>query len=64
MTIPINDNNNSIVEFQTSTPIFIDLQNSEKINLRNLQIRILDKRFAPITTVGGGESIITLLIEE
>lgn len=64
MTIPVNDNNNSIVEFQTSTPIFINLQNSEKINLRNLQIRILDKRFTPIVTVGGGESIITLLIED
>ena len=62
MTIPVNDNaSGTIVEYDTVYPIFIDLQNSENVNLRNLQIRILDKKFKQINT--SGESIITLLVE-
>ena len=61
MTLPVNDNDDKTVEYDTIYPIFIDLLNAEKVNLRNLQIRVLDKNFKNIETTG--ESILTLLIE-
>ena len=63
MTIPVNDNNDGVVEFQTNTPIFIDIQNKDKLNLRNMNFRILRKDFTPIVTQGR-EAIMTLLIDD
>ena len=63
MTIPVNDNNDGVVEFQTNTPIFIDIQNKDKLNLRNMNFRILRKDFTPIITQGR-EAIMTLLIDD
>ena len=61
MTIPVNDNANNTVEFDTNTPIYIDLLNDQAINLRNLNLRILNKKFGSIVCTG--ESIMTVLID-
>ena len=63
MTIPVNDNNDGLVEYQTNTPIFIDIGNAEKINVKNLNLRVLRKDFSPIKQ-GGDAAIMTLLIDE
>ena len=62
MTIPANDNTNGLVEFETSTPIFIDIGNAEKINVKNLNLRVLRKDFSPINQ-GNELAIMTLLID-
>ena len=62
MTIPTNDNTNGLVEFQTNTPIFIDIGNTEKINVKNLNLRVLRKDFSPIKQKPG-LAIMTLLID-
>ena len=62
MTIPTNDNVGGLVEFQTNTPIFIDIGNSEKINVKNLNLRVLRKDFSPIKQ-GSELAIMTLLID-
>ena len=61
MTIPVNNNTTDTVEFDTNTPIYIDLLNGQPRNLRNIDLRILNKRFNPINTIG--ESVMTLLID-
>ena len=63
MTIPVNDNNDGLVEYQTNTPIFIDIGNAEKINVKNLNLRVLRKDFSAIKQ-GGDAAIMTLLIDE
>ena len=62
MTIPTNDNVGGLVEFQTNTPIFIDIGNAEKINVKNLNLRVLRKDFSPIKQ-GSELAIMTLLID-
>lgn len=62
MTIPTNDNTNGLVEFETNTPIFIDIGNAEKINVKNLNLRILRKDFSPIKQ-GAELAIMTILID-
>ena len=62
MTIPTNDNTKGLVEFQTNTPIFIDIGNTEKINVKNLNLRVLRKDFSPIKQ-GDELAIMTLLID-
>ena len=65
MTIPENNNEDGLVEFETNTPIFIDLNNKEKINPRNLNFRVLKKDFTPINTLDTGESaVMTILIKK
>jgi len=59
-TIPVSDYNN-LVQYEASTPQFIDLRNKSTLNERNLEFRILDKDFNPIQT-GTSKSIITLLL--
>ena len=59
-TIPVSDFNN-LVQYEASTPQFIDLRNKSTLNERNLEFRILDKDFNPIQT-GTSKSIITLLL--
>ena len=64
MTIPENNNEDGLVEFETNTPIFIDINNTNTINPRNLNIRVLKKDFSPIETNGSGESaVMTILIK-
>ena len=62
MTIPENNNTNGLVEFQTNTPIFIDINNTETLNVRNLNFRILNKDFSQINTLQE-QSIMTILID-
>ena len=62
MTIPVNDNNSGLVEYETNTPIFIDIGNAEKINVKNLNLRVLRKDFSPIKQ-GNELAIMTLLID-
>lgn len=62
MTIPENDNDSGLVEFETSTPIFIDVNNAEKLNIKNLDFRILRKDFSPINQAND-QAIMTVLID-
>lgn len=59
-TIPINESLGH-VDFETSTPIFIDIRNTGQTNIRNLKFRILDKNFQPINTTT--TTNMTLLLE-
>ena len=59
-TIPAT-NINEIVNYEASTPQFIDLRNTSTLNERNLEFRILDKDFNPVET-GNKKSILTLLL--
>ena len=61
-TIPINDNNNGLVQFDTNSPVFIDLKNTDPILLRNLKLRVLRQDFSPVST-GLSNSIMTLLLD-
>ena len=63
MTIPVNDNSNGLVEYESNTPIFIDINNAEEINAKNLNFRILNKDFDPIEQ-SGEEAIMTILIKK
>ena len=60
-TIPISDNNNGLVQYDTNTPVFIDLKNTESILLRNIRLRVLRQDFSPVET-GTSSSIMTLLL--
>ena len=61
-TIPISDNNNGLVQYDTNTPVFIDLKNTESILLRNIRLRVLRQDFSPVET-GSSSSIMTLLLD-
>ena len=63
MTIPTNDNTNGIVEYESNTPIFIDINNAETINAKNLNFRILNKDFSPIIQ-NTETAIMTILIKK
>ena len=63
MTIPVNDNVSGLVEYESSTPIFIDINNANEINLKNLNFRILNKDFKPIQQ-SGETAIMTVLIKK
>lgn len=62
MTIPVNDNTSGLVEYESSTPIFVDLDNANELNLKNINLRILRKDFSPIVQ-GDQTAIMTLLID-
>ena len=62
MTIPVNDNDSGLVEYESSTPIFVDLDNANELNLKNINLRILRKDFSPIVQ-GDQTAIMTLLID-
>ena len=62
MTIPENNNTDGLVEFQTNTPIFIDINNTETLNVRNLNFRILNKDFSQINTLEE-QAIMTILLD-
>ena len=61
MTIPVNDNTNGLVEFQTNTPVFININNAKNHNVRNLNFRILKKDFTPIYS---RQATMTILIDD
>jgi len=63
MTIPENNNTNGLIEYESSTPIFIDLNNAEDINAKNLNFRLLDKDFSPIVQADE-TAIMTILIKK
>ena len=60
-TIPVSDIN-GIIQHEPNELIFIDIKNTQKINIRNLKFRILTKDFDEIETMG--ESHLTLLIKD
>ena len=60
ITIPATDIS-KLVQYEASTPQFIDIRNTTTLNERNLEFRILDKDFNPVET-GGSKSILTLLL--
>ena len=62
MTIPVNNNQNGIVEYQSNTPIFIDINNVEPINIKNFNLRVVDQNFNNIQT-DTDISIMTVLID-
>lgn len=62
MTVPVNDNLDGLVEFQTNTPIFIDINNDRPLNAKNLNFRILKEDFSPILQTEEN-AIMTILID-
>jgi hypothetical protein len=62
MTIPVNDNATGLVEYEANNLIFIDINNSEEINVRNLYFRILTKGFREISQ-SGESAVMTILID-
>ena len=62
MTIPVNNNVNGIVEYQSNTPIFIDINNVEPLNIKNFNLMVVDQEFNNIKT-DTDISIMTVLID-
>jgi len=62
MTIPVNDNDSGLVEYDSNTPIFIDINNANRLNQKTLNFQILDKNFNQIKTTEE-TSILTILIK-
>ena len=63
ITIPVNNNTSGLVEYEASTPIFIDINNATELNLKNLNFRILNKDFKPIQQ-SSETAIMTVLIKK
>ena len=61
MSIPVNDNNSGLVEYETNTPIFIDINNASAVNQKNLNFRLLRSDFSPIIASEDERSIMTVL---
>ena len=62
MTIPVEDvNRDDIIQYEASTPIYIDLLNSQRLNLRNMEFRILNRNFSEIQTTD--DATLTILID-
>jgi len=59
-TIPINDSLGEVA-FETNTPVFINIKNTNETNIRNLRFRILDGESNPIKTTA--TTNMTLLIK-
>jgi len=59
-TIPLN-NDESIVNYEPNEIVYIDIKNDNKLNIRNLELRVLDNNFQPIRIVG--EADMCLLID-
>ena len=64
MTIPVNDNNSGLVEYESSTPIFIDINNASAVNQKNLNFRLLRSDFSPIVASDNERAIMTILIAD
>jgi len=59
-TIPFTDAT-GLVQYEPNEIVYIDISNNQKINLRNLELRILDSNFDPIRIIGLAD--MTLLID-
>lgn len=59
-TIP-KTSENALVQYEPNELIYIDIDNKVKLNLRNLELRILDADLEPIRIIG--EADMTLLID-
>ena len=64
MTIPVNDNNSGLVEYESNTPIFIDINNANAVNQKNLNFRLLRSDFSPIVASDNERAIMTILIAD
>ena len=64
MSIPVNDNNSGLVEYETNTPIFVDINNAQAVNQRNLDFRLLRSDFSPIIASEDERAIMTILIAD
>ena len=62
MTIPVNNNVTGLVEYDSNTPIYIDINNANRLNQKTLNFQILDKNFNKILT-SDDSSILTILIK-
>ena len=60
-TLPVNDTS-GIVEFSANELVYIDLDNRFPQVLKNIRVRVLNKDFKPIETLG--QSVLTLLIKD
>ena len=60
-TIPINDGT-GIVEYDSNELVYIDLDNKFPQVLKNIRIRVLNKQFKEINTIG--TAVLTLLIKD
>jgi len=60
-TIPVNDTS-GIVEYDSNELVYIDLDNSFPQVLKNIRIRVLNKQFKEVLTIG--TAVITLLIKD
>ena len=58
--IPQSDSNETVI-YEPNSFIFVDLDNTNAINIRNIKARILKNDYSPITT--SGLSTLTLLIK-
>ena len=61
-TIPVNNNNDGIVEYEPNTITYIDLDLSTDEEIKNLNLRVLNKDLSPIEI--NGKAVMTLLIQE
>ena len=59
-TIPFTEQS-GLVQYEPNEIVYIDISNNEKINLRNIELRILDANFDPIRIIGLAD--LTLLID-
>jgi hypothetical protein len=59
-TIPFTDSE-ALVQYEPNEIVYIDIKNDTKLNLRNIEMRVLDNNFEPIRIIG--EADITLLID-
>ena len=64
ITIPVNDNNSGLVEYETNTPIFIDINNASEVNQKNLNFRLLRSDFSPIIASEDERAIMTILLAD
>ena len=60
-TIPHSGIGNGLVQYEPNEMVYIDINNSQKLNIRNLEFRILDNNFQPIRIIG--ETDMCLLID-
>ena len=61
-TIPVNNNFDGYVEYEPNTITYIDLDLSTAEEIKNLNLRVLNKDLSPIEI--NGKAVMTLLIDE
>jgi hypothetical protein len=61
-TIPVNNNFDGYVEYETNSLVYIDLDLSSAEEIKNLNLRVLNKDLSPINI--NGKAVMTLLIQD